>query len=543
MTGLSVVFTELLASGIAPLAVRTLPGGSVVVGGTALGAAAGLMGSSILDRFLGDDEDDEDDGGDSGGDDPFGGGDGGGGDDPFGDDFDMGDGGGGDNPFGGGEFDDDPFAEEGGDGDTAELQERVDELEGEVASLSSTVNTVRSENKEISETVDEIAEDVRGLLDIYEMVTRGINPFVDDDSLGGGGFEGGSSLGLFDDDGGDDEDDDLDDDIAGADAESFFDDDILDDGDDDSFDDTEDDFDMMDDTSSGDSSGDGGGGKSFDELKAEYESGDAEWAGDDGESAPADGLDEAEEMSDDGSFDDDFGEMDDDLGGMDDDLGGMDELDDGFADDAMANGNTPGNDAMANGNHEQPADPVRNGHSGSPTANADGGEENPPRQSDRDNSGFEFVGDGPNPGGAATKPYLTALPEGYVGDLIVIEWLESLVEESDPTDAARAVGYYERVEWISPDVADRLRDFLTGFGPIDANKVDDPGTEILTLDHHVRSLQYIRQLNGASAESLVIGRWDRISDGPGGIGGGRSGDGDGRRSLLGRDPREVSDGR
>jgi flagellar protein FlaE/flagellar protein FlaC len=520
MIGLSAIVAELSASGAPLVAPRGLSGAPVTVGGTALGVAAGLVGSSIVDRFLGDGESDRDDGGDDlGGDDL--GGDDLGGDDPFGEDFDVG-GDDGDDGFGMGEFDDeDPFGEGGDDDATAELQERVDDLEGEVASLSSTVNTVRSENEEISETVDEIAEDVRGLLDIYEMVTRGINPFVDDnDSLGGGGFEDGDSLGLFDDDESEAEEADLDDDIAGAEAESFFDDDLLEDENEEDFDDSDegDDFDMMDDDTAGDDpSANDGGGKSFDELKAEYESGDAEWAGE----ASTDGNEGTDDDFDD--LDDDFDDLDDGFDDLDDD--GFDETADEFDEAAAADPGASNGDAFDDG-------PMTNGHGTSPNqaVDADGG-----RDGSQD-SGFEFVGDGAEGSGEPTKPYLTELPEGYVGDLIVIEWLESLVEESDPTDAARAVGYYERVEWISPDVAERLRDFLTGFGPIDANKVDDPGTETLTLDHHVRSLQYIRQLDGASAESLVVGRWERMSDGPAGRGGER-------RSMLGREPTEVGNGR
>ncbi|MFW6385038.1 MAG: flagella accessory protein C, partial [Halodesulfurarchaeum sp.] len=152
------------------------------------------------------------------------------------------DGDGGDEDFGMDDFGDDEFGDIdefdddfGGMGDmdgagevsTSELETRIEGLEAEIADVSSTANTVRSENEQISEAIDEVEENVRKLLEIYEMVTRGVNPFVDE--VGGGmgmGVDDGGS-GLFDETGEDAEsssDDDLDDELASAEAEDFFDD-------------------------------------------------------------------------------------------------------------------------------------------------------------------------------------------------------------------------------------------------------------------------------------------------------------------------------
>ena len=458
----------------------------------------GLLGASLLDRFRdsddgpGDVDDDGDDllGGDDG---AFGGADGG--------DDDLGDLGGMDDWD-----DDDPFGgDEGGDDGVAELEKRVDDLENEVASLSSTVNTVRSENEEISGKVEDMGEDVRSLLDIYEMVTRGINPFVDD-VQGGGDFGGEGGFGLFDDAGGEEEtEDDLDEDLASADAEGFFDEDLADDGMDDldgmeeddglgddefdddldemggedSFDDDLDGFedDDADDTDSDTMATDNGGGKSFSELKDEYESGDADWDEDGAEA-------EADEAGD-----------------------PLDALDA----EPESNGHDEAGDlGMSDGAEPEP-DP-------DPTPESTAGPTDPSRRGDGvdENGGFEFVeeddlSDEPD------KPYLTSLPGDYVGDLMVMEWLEFLVEESTTTDAVRAVNYYERVEWIDEEVADQLKGFLSGFGDIDRNLMDRPGTDHLDLDHHTRSLKYIMQLTDATAESVVIDRWPQLSGGMHGL--------------------------
>lgn len=91
------------------------------------------------------------------------------------------------------------FEGDGGD-DIAEVMDKVDEFEETIGSMSSTVNTVEHENAELSEDIEEVKDNVRKLLEIYEMVTRGVNPFADDDP-----FQTGAESGSFDIFGTDDE--------------------------------------------------------------------------------------------------------------------------------------------------------------------------------------------------------------------------------------------------------------------------------------------------------------------------------------------------
>jgi len=514
-------------------------------------ATLGLVGASVLDRFL-DDDGSDDDGGMGGDDDVFGGGmgggDGGGGGGMGGG---MGGGGGGGMGGGGGgggdgfdDFDgmdewDDDFDDGGGGGgaNTDELENRLDDLEAEVATLSSTVSTVRSENEEISEAVDDIEEDVRNLLDIYEMVTRGINPFVDDSS----GFEGvgggEDSFGLFDDDEGDEPAEEaLDDDVASADADGFFDEELVepddggfdemddpddaDDADDELGDDLDEEFDeSLDDEFDGslddtlddeldDELDDGGSAdaasetepaddgddmnddaKSFSELKEEYDAGEADWADEAGGETAADD----DPFEDDGDALDELGDAPEDAGSLDDDFGAEAEdapeaeRSDGVADSAD---DDAGRSPAAGGRGPVPG--------GDPADSVD--------------DGFEYVGSD-DLSGSGRKPYLTELPADYVGDLLVMEWLEFLVSESDVTDAVRAIQYYERIEWVGADAAARLRDFLSGFGTVDRNLIDRPGTDELVREHHTRSLRYITQLNGTSSHTVLLDRWEDLAAG------------------------------
>ncbi|WP_244605230.1 FlaD/FlaE family flagellar protein [Halorussus halobius] len=397
---------------------------------------------------------------------------------------------------------DDDFGMGGGTGPTQELENRIDELENEVADISSTVGTVRSENEQISEKVDETEENVRKLLEIYEMVTRGVNPFVDDvqetgGAVGGDAFgEEDGGFGLFEGDEENEEvEEDLDEDVAEAEAESFFDDDFEEEdefegeddfGTDDDFaeedefeeeDDFEDDageelgFDAPDEAMADDSAddemaetdaddGEGGqaGGSTFEELKEEYESGDADWAEEDAEASEDDpaaevDADDSTEEPDDGDFE-----------------------------------------------FEEPADagPV---------------EETEPVGT----VGTDAESAAAPESGLGGKPYLAELPKGYVADLVVMEWLEFLVTEFGPADAVRTIEYYGDIGWISESVEDELLAFASGFAEVESVDADETGPATLEIDDHVRSLTFLSQLTGDAVERKIVEHCAQIRGGSDGL--------------------------
>lgn len=90
-------------------------------------------------------------------------------------------------------------------------------------------------------------------------------------------------------------------------------------------------------------------------------------------------------------------------------------------------------------------------------------------------------------------PVLVSVPEGYAGDILVMEWLATLMDSSGPAGALRAINHYESIGWISPEVKDRLVDTIGG--PeldifVDPNQPSEP-----TADEHAVSHEYIRVLN------------------------------------------------
>ncbi|OIB57642.1 FlaD/FlaE family flagellar protein [Natrialba sp. SSL1] len=368
--------------------------------------------------------------------------------------------------------------DDGGGTVSSEVEARVEEMENSVGSLSSTVNTVQSENEKISESLDDIEENIRKLLEVYEMVTQGVNPFVEGDtltdSMAGGGAAGSGDFGgqsLFDSNDGDEEDEAIDEDIANAEADDFLDESIIDDDeefeDDDEFDDLEDDMSMDADADDDlDANADSGGDDdlSFDELKSEYDSGDADWDGDaaagaeDGGNEPADqsateGTDPLEDDLDDESFADDLAVDDEST----DETSLIDDVDADAAGDADAGTDTN-------------ADPLTTDDS---TEHAPDSLEHP-------------VWDD---GG---RPYLETIPSEYDTEFVVMDWLEYLVSELGLNGAARTLCFYESIHWVSTSVESHLQTVLNGFGG--GPDIGDPEPHSSLGVDHKRSLWWISQI-------------------------------------------------
>lgn len=89
----------------------------------------------------------------------------------------------------------------------------------------------------------------------------------------------------------------------------------------------------------------------------------------------------------------------------------------------------------------------------------------------------------------AEKPYLTGLPEAYVGEHLIFEWLEFLLLHSGYQGASEALSFYEAVGWITEGVEDDLGDYLLGIDDQAATEDND-----LDIDDHMLSLVYVAKL-------------------------------------------------
>ncbi|WP_230198539.1 FlaD/FlaE family flagellar protein [Halopiger goleimassiliensis] len=393
----------------------------------------------------------------------------------------------------------------GGSAVSSEVEARVEEMENEVGSLSSTVNTVQSENEKISESLEDIEENIRKLLEVYEMVTQGVNPFVEDDSLndtfgpGAGQAEGSGNFGgqsLFDADT-EDEEEDVDEDIANADAEEFLDESIIDDEEDDLDDLGEADDEFADESFEDDEfddAEDGGGDAadedlSFDELKSEYESGDADWDEEHGEAGSGDEPEEeafAEADDEFASDEEPFAEADDEF---DDDGDELDEFDD---DASLEADDDLGLEDDATGLDE-----------GADSLEADEGFESEPLEADETTDAADEAALIPWDDGG--RPYLEAVPSEYDTEFVVMDWLEYLVDRAGLDGTAETIRFYGSIHWISDPVEEYLQAILQGFhgGP----DVEDPEPRSALGVDHKRSLWWISRIATPEKESPEYEEW------------------------------------
>lgn len=376
-----------------------------------------------------------------------------------------------DDPLGEG----DPFGEAGGDAQFHEVESDVEDVKDELGQLSSTVSTVRSENEEIAEIVEELEGDIRKLLEIYEMVTRGINPFVDDDP-GFGGASGGSNAGfaLFEEEAPSDppNEADLGDEVLNADPEEFFDESALDEpaspeqseGQPAESTAPEPDDQSEESTASVDS----GGAKSFDELKEEYETGQADWADETEDSMPEQtttmrtvSTSQPEEPAD-----------------PEPESASTEEPADQSA-----------NEAPEPASIDEPADTLNNDTSESVATDESGSS----MGSDRETSSAS----------PSEKPYLSAIPTEPIAEVALFEWLEALVETADLEGALGAIYYYGEIGWIETELIDELEEYLAGFGPVEQFESPPPVPETFDQASHVRSLRYLLTIENATTSEVV----------------------------------------
>lgn len=99
----------------------------------------------------------------------------------------------------------------------------------------------------------------------------------------------------------------------------------------------------------------------------------------------------------------------------------------------------------------------------------------------------------------AQSEALTSIKGGYASELVVMEWLMTLIEESGPASTLKALDYYEDTNWISSGAREEIETYLSGPN-LDVH-IDPTEPDQLTAQEHVMSERYIRLLEQVSEES------------------------------------------
>jgi archaellum component FlaD/FlaE/archaellum component FlaC len=95
-------------------------------------------------------------------------------------------------------------------------------------------------------------------------------------------------------------------------------------------------------------------------------------------------------------------------------------------------------------------------------------------------------------GGPDHRPLLETVPEGYAGDVLLMEWLSRLVERSGPAGALRAVEHYHDLGLVSTAVRDHVVEVLGG--PSLDVFVDPMQPHEPTVEEHEVSTTYLKAL-------------------------------------------------
>lgn len=86
------------------------------------------------------------------------------------------------------------------------------------------------------------------------------------------------------------------------------------------------------------------------------------------------------------------------------------------------------------------------------------------------------------------RPYLVELPETYLAEVRVFDWLEYLHEKTGFRGTLEAIRFYRSIGWLGADVEDRLEEYLRSFD----GQADGAGR--LESEDHRLSLVFIARL-------------------------------------------------
>lgn len=418
-----------------------------------------------------------------------------------------------------------------------ELDQRISELENEVENISASMSTLKQENEHISKSVQGMEDNIRKLLEVYEIVTRGVNPFVDDtdsqfsqpktnfsdiieniqhteDSERTAGKSSGTSPEILQ------ESPDSVSQRASTTGHAGFVDALLDAGD------------QAAESSTTDSDGESESVErpaedgtqnsdeiSFEQLKAEYNADDEsllsdQSAGENGsDSTGKDKLNERETKNRTESKGDVPRDVENHSESVESDQENVHFFNDAEAEEASKR--RPGDDTQPSDDElGSPIDQEATSDIEKSTGSA------PKRDRTEETNGtgkFEFgekpIVDPPY----RNKPYLKTVPDGYRSDLLIFEWMEQLREAASAEDSLAAVRFYETISWISSPVAEYLADVLLSLES--PQKKLNTGISIretpLDASDHVLSLRYISQLSNRERQSPTRNprSGEEISDG------------------------------
>jgi len=325
------------------------------------------------------------------------------------------------------------------------LEGRLDEMEGNMQQNQSELETIKGSQQDVAEQLNEVNDTVRQLLGIYDQLTAEVNPFMDgptrdaNPDADGFGVVGGEEP---------DPEGEVVEAVVEGDAAAAADEEAADD-------DTDDDEGEDDDTDDDEGAADEATTIGLEDLRAEH-------------AAAADDASDGESQATAAAADEDATAVEERASAAD----------------------------AAVGQQDEPAD---NEIEVEPTT-AEGSMSRTDRGNDsRGDAGAwheetdASVDAGASRAGESTVA-LADLADTYATEIIVFEWVTSLVSTAGPAATLRAIAYYEEIGWIGPDVKTYLEDVLSG-PDLDVNVDPTRDPSELTAEDHAESYEYIMKLD------------------------------------------------
>lgn len=112
-----------------------------------------------------------------------------------------------------------------------------------------------------------------------------------------------------------------------------------------------------------------------------------------------------------------------------------------------------------------------------------------------------------------STPHLETLDHSTDRTDATIRWVRFLTDRFGTTGALNCLRYYEELDWIGPQVRERLVSYVRGMSHDDGElRAADAPSALESLggtvfDAHARSLAYVARINGESlADEALVGR-------------------------------------
>lgn len=99
---------------------------------------------------------------------------------------------------------------------------------------------------------------------------------------------------------------------------------------------------------------------------------------------------------------------------------------------------------------------------------------------------------------------LNEISVSYIQEVLILDWLQLLVDHYSVTDTYLILKYYTEMSWITTQTLEELQKYLTGFGKIHTIDTVKNKENILSKEQHTMSLKYLYCIQDEEIEEKYI---------------------------------------